>query len=62
MVHKNLFIKVTLFIHSSITGRRWGFDEKQLLDQNWLHTSKLRVQISLDKADVWVEDDRRVLD
>lgn len=31
MVNKNLFIKVTLFIHSNITGRRWGFDFKKKL-------------------------------
>lgn len=29
MVNKNLFIQVTLFIHSNITGRRWDFDWKK---------------------------------
>lgn len=27
--------------------------------QCWLHTSKIKVQITFAKADVWVEDDRR---
>lgn len=34
--------------------------KKKVKNQSWLHTSsKIKVQIIFDKADVWVEDDER---